>query len=110
MQRDAALLAAFALGDHQSGDFPKLSGTLNRSTFLAAKLSKEKRRGAALSTGLQKCCPIAFSHTHSRDDQFREIKARQGHAAQRDDPEYCERRTRGILSDKIFRREFRCCR
>jgi hypothetical protein len=33
MQRDAALLAAFALGDHQSGDFPKLSGTLNRSTF-----------------------------------------------------------------------------
>jgi len=32
-QRDAALLAAFALADYQSGDTSKLSGTLNQSDF-----------------------------------------------------------------------------
>ncbi|PYK85238.1 MAG: hypothetical protein DME40_18095 [Verrucomicrobia bacterium] len=38
-QRDTALLATFALAS-------KLSGTLNRSTFYVAKLTKEKRCGA----------------------------------------------------------------
>jgi hypothetical protein len=32
-QRGTALLVAFALADHLSGDTSKLSGTLNRSGF-----------------------------------------------------------------------------
>ena len=53
-QRDTASLATFALAS-------KLSGTLNRSTFYVAKLTKEKRCGATLPT-LQKRGPIAFLH------------------------------------------------